>query len=104
MSGRDRTVETSYDELDVSNVKPRPECEPTEKLSAATRLMKRADENRVLITIWIAIIIYVGSQLMETRDSSMTHEIRINRIESDVTEIKSDVKSLLGRSQHNAKP
>ena len=75
------------------------ECPSTTK-----RVMNKANENRVLITLWIAIVIYVGSQLMETRDSSMTHELRITRIETDITEIKGDVKALLGRSQHNAKP
>jgi len=78
--------------------------EGLECLATTKRIMNKANENRVLITLWIAIVIYVGSQLMATRDSSMTHELRINRIEDDITEIKSDVKSLLGRSQVHAKP
>ena len=98
---------TTYGETPVPDHRRNSPAKADEGLecpSTTKRVMNKATENRVLITLWIAIVIYVGSQLMETRDSSMTHELRITRIETDITEIKGDVKSLLGRSQHNAKP
>ncbi len=61
--------------------------------------MNKANENRVLVTLWVAIVIFVASQLMNTRDSSLAHEIRISVMEEDLKEIKMDVKELLKRPQ-----
>lgn len=66
-----------------------------EKLSTTKRIMRKADENKVLITLWIAIAIFIGREVWTARDSSLTHGVRISAIEDDIKEIKKDVKTLI---------
>ena len=74
------------------------DCESgVDPLSTTRVMMNKANENRVFVTLWIAIIVFIAAQLMNTRDSALTHEIRISAIEEDVKEIKGDVKVLLLR-------
>lgn len=63
-----------------------------------TRIMNRFNDNKIFIALVTFICVAVIVGLMNTRDSSMIHEFRIDRMEADIKEIKKDVKQLLGRA------
>lgn len=76
------------------------DCESgVDPLSTTKVMMNKANDNKVFITLWIAIITFIALQLLDTRDSALTHEIRISVMEDDIKEIKKDVKTLILRPQ-----
>lgn len=75
-------------------------------MSATNKIIRGAHDNRVLISIWLAIGGFVALQLLSTRDQSLTQPFidaaqndKIMSIEADVKEIKTDVKAILYHSK-----
>ena len=68
-----RRLYESDDENTVPHpkVKTKEEEAGTEKLCTTKRMMKKADENKVLITLWLAIAIFVGREVWNARDSGI---------------------------------
>lgn len=71
-------------------------------MSATHSIVKKAQDNRVLISIWLAVAGFIALQLLSTRDQSLTQpyidaaqDKAIKMLRGDIAEIKTDVKSLL---------
>ena len=69
--------------------------DPVHKKSATERLMLKAHENKVLITLWLAIATFIVSEVWSARDSALRHEILIAGLKEDIKELQGDVKTLL---------
>ncbi len=75
-----------------------------EPVSTTQKMMNKAKDEKVFITLIVGIIIYVATQAMAMRDLDIEQPYidklqnqRMQQIEKDVGEIKSDIKTLLGR-------
>ena len=71
-------------------------------MAATNKIVKSAHDNRVLISIWLAVAGFIALQLLSTRDQSLTQPFidaaqdeSIKILKGDISEIKTDVKSLL---------
>jgi len=70
---KDKRVYESDDERPV----PHPEVKNeecgtgVEQLSTTKRLMRKANENKVLITLWLAIALFIGREVWAARDDSL---------------------------------
>lgn len=75
-------------------------------MSHTHKIIKSAQDNKVLISIWIAVAGFVALELLLTRDQSLTQpfvdaaqDARIDSMQSHLNEIKADVKTLLLRNR-----
>lgn len=66
--------------------------EGLEQPSTTARMMRKVDDNKVFITLVIAIIGYIASQLMLTRDSAQVQpyvdKLQDQRIEQNTTKLE----------------
>jgi len=71
MPAKDRRIYSS-DEHPVpqSAAKHAEKVVATESLSTTKKLMNRANDNRVFISLWIGIAAVIGTQMLDARDST----------------------------------
>jgi len=75
-----------------------------ECLSTTKRVMNKVDENRVLITLWIAIVTFVASQILMSRDSTQQQplvdkmqDFRIEKTEEHLLSMDRKLDDILKR-------
>ena len=101
-----KTRDTSYEGIDVSdkdygNTHPTNVHEAIESMSTTRRLAKSAHENRVLITMWVAILGWIALEFVFTRDASIQQphidkmqDYQLEEIKSDIQETRTDVQEI----------